>query len=940
MGEGQRGRKQLKYILLICSLGLASHALIHHYAYRLSGTGQLLRGPRLTLIPAEDRPYPQAATATRTTNCSRLSVLVIHEHHLKPIGSDLRLLGLILQLRSLGHTVSLLFRGKTPADQRSPPTEELASIIGATVTHESSLSVTDRPPMPPAIYEYADLPSLSNLARQGWFDAVLCPLWFWRDPAASSAELLLPTLAFHAPSNRRPFIGVLSDDAHSAKATMMAEWESSDERKALWVRKSRTLPPRQRAVYSLSDAVVHISAADSKLERADFNASCKQWHVLRMSPRGAHAVENVSPTQQEGQDQEDQDGERSLRFGFMGNGVTPTNHLAVQWFIKEVWPEVRRQMPNARLRLVGYAPDDRPKKQQHKVCLPATSATRCGWAWGTSYAGSEETGGIDELGFVADEVMIQELRSWKAMVVPILRSTGVNTKIMPALQLGIPIVLTSVAASPLEIPTDNSVALIADTAGAFIQHLGRLESDSTEATRLGAASLSHWKRLLDEDSTASDLVPLMRLMCQVLASPADSRPIPTPITATEKADLLHDLSAARPQPPTSRCFIGRPPAIFVSMHSAAASDPAVLLMHAAWESLCKHCGLRCAHARGGRKAPAAWDVLIEHEMTASPARVASALAQAAGELAPRPLRFVHAPAAQFPAAFGMYSARGGVLASIAHGERAKSQLPGAMGSTGFTPKDWTTIQLEPLANGTRGIAVDTAWRSSLTAMGLQDSEVQLLGTVAERLRLRFTGDGSPRWHGCFRDDAASRVLADGPRTFGHTTLACAAACTGSPYFAIQNGGQCFCSESPGNESRRVDASECGNVCATEEGKVPPRLCGMNWRNAMYANPAVLTRGDVGQLATPPQLSTVTMGSAEAQKSSYTRRHTAAKGDIKATVNVEPKKSTKKVNDKQKSSWKKSATKNKASRSHRRSNTNKSAKMKKGKGKAHKNRNKK
>jgi hypothetical protein len=36
-----------------------------------------------------------------------LNVLLIHEHHLKAIGSDLRLLGVLMQLRSLGHTASV-----------------------------------------------------------------------------------------------------------------------------------------------------------------------------------------------------------------------------------------------------------------------------------------------------------------------------------------------------------------------------------------------------------------------------------------------------------------------------------------------------------------------------------------------------------------------------------------------------------------------------------------------------------------------------------------------------------------------------------------------------------------------------------------------------------------------------------------------------------------
>eukprot|EP00966_Prymnesium_polylepis_P279077 6447310-Prymnesium_polylepis.1 len=64
---------------------------------------------------------------------------------------------------------------------------------------------------------------------------------------ASTAELLLPTLALHAPPARRPFVGVLSDDAHSAKAEMMAEWETDEERKRMWQTRARSLPRRQRA---------------------------------------------------------------------------------------------------------------------------------------------------------------------------------------------------------------------------------------------------------------------------------------------------------------------------------------------------------------------------------------------------------------------------------------------------------------------------------------------------------------------------------------------------------------------------------------------------------------------------------------------------------------------------------------------------------------------
>ena len=80
---------------------------------------------------------------------------------------------------------------------------------------------------------------------------------------------------------------------------------------------------------------------------------------------------------------------------------------------------------------------------------------RCGWAWGTPYAGDEEAAGIDALGFLSDAEMLAEMRSWRAMVVPILRTTGVNTKLLPALQWSVPLVLTSIAASPVGIPLDG-----------------------------------------------------------------------------------------------------------------------------------------------------------------------------------------------------------------------------------------------------------------------------------------------------------------------------------------------------------------------------------------------------------------------------------------------------------------------------------------------------
>lgn len=910
--------RQHGWLLALVALALLGHALLHAYASRLADSGALLRGGKRVASTT-------GGGIVASTGCSsasgKLSILLIHEHHLKPIGSDVRLLGVVLQLRSLGHTVSLLFRGKTPADQRSPPTAELATLIATAYASEHVLTSSAVPPQPPAIYEHADLDSLSLLARQGWFDVVLCPLWFWRDPMASAAELLLPTLAFHAPPGRRPFLGILSDDAHSAKASMMAEWESSDERKSFFEDKARTLPLRQRAVYALADAVVHISDADSALERKDFNASCAHWHVLRMSPRGAarpaaddasRAAASAGLAAAGG----------AMRFGFMGNGITPTNHLSVQWFLQQVWPKVRSALPGVRLRLVGYAPDDRARRLQGKPCDPATSTVRCGWAWNTPYAGKEVAGGIDELGFVTDEEMLIELLTWRSMVVPILRSTGVNTKLLPALMWGIPTILTTVAASPLGIPIDDSVALLADDANTFVRQIQRVHSSTAEAARLASAAMSHWQRLLTEDAHAADLTPLLGLACDVLLhQPEAGRPMPMPIaasaapapastaaaatasaaiagassasaTSTTTANssasaaahasqmLRTDLLAARQEPPSSRCFDDDAPAVYVSMHSAAASEGSVLLAHTAWAAICSHCQLRCIHGRGGRPPPTHWDVLLEHESTVTPDAIASSLSAAATALTARPLWFVHAPAAQFPAALGLYSSRGGVLASISHGELARARLPAALSARSI--HTWATLPLDPISNGTRGAAVAPAWRGMLKSLGVRTSDVALLVGVIERLRARLQM-AAPKWVGCYRDHAAARELVHGPTTSGHTSLACAAACCGYPYFSLQNGGQCFCAAHAANHSRRAAIAQCGKVCATEEGKLPPRLCGGGWRNAVYANPATLLPSELlllGGAGDEPRTAVTRMGK-EVLKTAVKAKVASGRGAAKA-----------------------------------------------------------
>jgi len=777
-------------------------------------------------------------------------VLLVHEHHLKSIGSDMRLLGLLLQLRGLGHSVSFLFRGPVPLAQRSPPTQELAALIGASETDAQRLSQEVPPRPPPAIYEHSDLAALAALARHGWFDLIFCTFWFWRDPAPSSAELFLPTLAMHAPIKRRPWIMILSDDAHSAKATMMSEWEKDPERQRLWTAKAASLPARQQAVYSLADGVVYISDADLRLERSTFNASCAQWFTLRMSPRGFGRTTDANATAAAADGAAlpgtgaGAAGGGGLSIGFMGDGATPTNHLSVQWFIEEVWPALLERKPELRLRLVGYPPDDRPKREQKEPCNLKTSAVRCGWAWGTPYAGDEEAAGIDALGFLSDADMLAEMRSWRAMVVPILRTTGVNTKLLPALQYSVPLVLTSVAASPLGIPLDGSVALVADDAPRFLAHLTALLDEPALQRRLSAASGRHWRHLLREDAGATDLLPILAASCAgMAATPRVRRPTPRP-TTPPKAPLAVELAAARRRATPSRCFpagaagAAGAPALYVALHGGSAHEGAALLLHVLLASLCAHCELRCVHARGPPSAAQReWDVLIEHESTARPVAIAAAMRVAAAALAPRPLLLLHAPSAPLAAAL-RFSARGGTFASLVQSELLRAQLRGALQAAALPDAARAELMLENINNNSR-VALLAGWRGVLQALGVAAPEEAHLAALAEQLRSRFgAADPAPQWQGCFRDSKEDRLFAEGPRAFGHTSQACAAACTGHRFFALQGGGQCFCGRTLGRHGRanhsKLPDAKCGQVCPAEEGKEPPRFCGAGWRNAVYA----------------------------------------------------------------------------------------------------------
>jgi len=152
-----------------------------------------------------------------------------------------------------------------------------------------------------------------------------------------------------------------------------------------------------------------------------------------------------------------QEPDTALFLGVLG---TNTNVEAVLWFVREVWPLVRRQKPAARFRVLGRRP------------RPAIRAL-------------DGTDGIEVVGEVDDPA------PWFARtavaVNPVRAGAGMQNKLLDYAAAAKAVVATPVANEGIGLPPDKA-ALIAATPEAFANAVLRLMDDTAERQRLGAAA--------------------------------------------------------------------------------------------------------------------------------------------------------------------------------------------------------------------------------------------------------------------------------------------------------------------------------------------------------------------------------------------------------------------------------------------------------------------
>ena len=146
-------------------------------------------------------------------------------------------------------------------------------------------------------------------------------------------------------------------------------------------------------------------------------------------------------------------------FAFLGLMTYTPNREAVRWWRDRVRPELdRRGGEDVLLTVIGGCSDD------HRRDL--------------------EDERIHFVGYVED--LGTELRRHRGFVAPIINGTGVKTKVLDALSVGLPVVTTPAGVSGLPV-VNGATALVASDPTLFAEAVLRLRDDAALASRIGGA---------------------------------------------------------------------------------------------------------------------------------------------------------------------------------------------------------------------------------------------------------------------------------------------------------------------------------------------------------------------------------------------------------------------------------------------------------------------
>lgn len=151
----------------------------------------------------------------------------------------------------------------------------------------------------------------------------------------------------------------------------------------------------------------------------------------------------------------------------VGTMYWPPNIDGMLWFLNEIFPLIRQEMPEVEFDIIGARPPEE------------------------IVAFNKMDIGVHVLGYVDDPTPY--LQNAGVMVVPLRAGSGMRVKILNALSQGMPIVTTRIGCEGIDVTHDENL-MIADTPASFAAAVLDLLRNPGEANRLGAAG----RRLIQE----------------------------------------------------------------------------------------------------------------------------------------------------------------------------------------------------------------------------------------------------------------------------------------------------------------------------------------------------------------------------------------------------------------------------------------------------------
>jgi hypothetical protein len=190
-------------------------------------------------------------------------------------------------------------------------------------------------------------------------------------------------------------------------------------------------------------------------EFADVSLVCSDLDATRLdAPCAVRVLPNTYPAASATLPSKTCQFNRALMIGIM-NYFPNTDGMT--WYLDNVWDQVRRRVPEARMTVAGRASDELFK--------------------------SDPSRGIDVIGRFDDPTPL--LADASVVVVPLRHGSGTRLKILEAFAYGLPVVSTTIGAEGLDVVNGESI-LIADDPAEFAQHVVNLFEDRDCASRIAA----------------------------------------------------------------------------------------------------------------------------------------------------------------------------------------------------------------------------------------------------------------------------------------------------------------------------------------------------------------------------------------------------------------------------------------------------------------------